>query len=251
MTDCPTKQLDIENRHVVDPNPTKDLLEQIGPIRNTHYGGFYDFTADLSSKDTAYTSQHLPPHNDTTYFSEPSRLQAFHLLSHTDGEGGETQLVDGFRVAKELSARERQVLRAVQLHAHSSGNENVSIVGEKFSVLDYDDSEMIKCVRWNNDDRCRFAPEAMRSGADLIEEWYSAAQRWNELVNTQHPEWWIEFKLQPGMLLIFDNWRVLHGRSSFTGKRRMCGAYISHDDYMSRWKHSAVGRAQVLQSGIY
>jgi len=25
--------------------------------------------------------------------------------------------------------------------------------------------------------------------------------------------------------LVFDNWRVLHGRSAFTGHRRMCGAY--------------------------
>lgn len=24
---------------------------------------------------------------------------------------------------------------------------------------------------------------------------------------------------------MFDNWRVLHGRSAFTGKRRMCGGY--------------------------
>lgn len=25
--------------------------------------------------------------------------------------------------------------------------------------------------------------------------------------------------------LVFDNWRMLHGRSAFTGKRRMCGGY--------------------------
>lgn len=25
--------------------------------------------------------------------------------------------------------------------------------------------------------------------------------------------------------LAFDNWRVLHGRSAFTGEREMCGAY--------------------------
>jgi trimethyllysine dioxygenase len=32
----------------------------------------------------------------------------------------------------------------------------------------------------------------------------------------------------------FDNHRVLHGRSSFTGKRRMCGAYIGVDEFRSR-----------------
>ena len=25
--------------------------------------------------------------------------------------------------------------------------------------------------------------------------------------------------------LVFDNWRVLHGRSAFSGRREMCGGY--------------------------
>lgn len=33
---------------------------------------------------------------------------------------------------------------------------------------------------------------------------------------------------------VFDNTRVLHGRSSFVGERRLCGAYIAGDDYRSR-----------------
>lgn len=36
-------------------------------------------------------------------------------------------------------------------------------------------------------------------------------------------------------LAVFDNHRVLHGRSSFTGQRRLCGAYVNHDDYRSRY----------------
>jgi hypothetical protein len=38
---------------------------------NAFAGGFYDFTSDLSSKDTAYTSESLEPHTDTTYFTDP------------------------------------------------------------------------------------------------------------------------------------------------------------------------------------
>ena len=36
------------------------------------------------------------------------------------------------------------------------------------------------------------------------------------------------------MAAVFDNHRVLHGRSSFSGTRRLCGAYVSGDDYRSR-----------------
>lgn len=36
------------------------------------------------------------------------------------------------------------------------------------------------------------------------------------------------------LLTVFDNHRVLHGRSAFVGNRRLCGAYVNHDDYRSR-----------------
>lgn len=34
--------------------------------------------------------------------------------------------------------------------------------------------------------------------------------------------------------LAVDNHRVLHGRSAFDGKRRVCGAYIGVDEYRSK-----------------
>jgi trimethyllysine dioxygenase len=34
--------------------------------------------------------------------------------------------------------------------------------------------------------------------------------------------------------VVVDNHRVLHGRSAFDGKRRMCGAYIGIDEYRSK-----------------
>jgi trimethyllysine dioxygenase len=36
------------------------------------------------------------------------------------------------------------------------------------------------------------------------------------------------------LYLVVDNHRVLHGRSAFNGKRRMCGAYIGVDEYRSK-----------------
>lgn len=36
------------------------------------------------------------------------------------------------------------------------------------------------------------------------------------------------------LAIVVNNHRVLHGRSAFTGKRRMCGAYIGIDEYRSK-----------------
>jgi len=33
---------------------------------------------------------------------------------------------------------------------------------------------------------------------------------------------------------VVNNYRILHGRSAFDGKRRMCGAYFGMDEYRSK-----------------
>ncbi len=42
-----------------------------------------------------------------------------------------------------------------------------------------------------------------------------------------------EFLLEPGNILTFDNWRLLHGRSAFTGYRQLCGGYHNREDFES------------------
>lgn len=49
----------------------------------------------------------------------------------------------------------------------------------------------------------------------------------------EDPDNRIIFKLKPGTVMIFDNWRVLHGRLSYTGKRTMTGCYVARTEYQS------------------
>lgn len=45
-----------------------------------------------------------------------------------------------------------------------------------------------------------------------------------------------KLKLQPGTVIFIDNWRVLHGRAGFVGKRELCGCYVSRSDFISKAK---------------
>ena len=56
-----------------------------------------------------------------------------------------------------------------------------------------------------------------------VMKWYAAAAKWEEILRSQELEYW--YQLRPGKTVIFDNHRVLHGRSAFTGLRRICGGY--------------------------
>ena len=61
---------------------------------------------------------------------------------------------------------------------------------------------------------------------------YEAIRTWNRLLRNTDSEYWVQ--LSPGTAVVIDNHRVLHGRSSFDGRRRMCGAYIGLDEYRSK-----------------
>lgn len=180
-------------------------MKKIGPIRNTHYGGFYDFTPNMEHADTAYTNLALDPHTDTTYFTEPAGLQAFHLLSHEPppGEpadtklGGLTILVDGFHAALALqkeNAPDYETLKKVDIPWHASGNEGVAIMPNKgFPVLEHFDNGQLFRVRWNNDDRGIIGLNGQTGN------WYRAARKWQKILNRKSLQ--LKFQLEPGDLL--------------------------------------------------
>ncbi|KAK0727335.1 Trimethyllysine dioxygenase [Lasiosphaeria miniovina] len=241
-----------------DPDATRQLLERIAFVRITHYGGFYDFIPDLALADTAYTNLALAAHTDTTYFTDPAGLQAFHLLSHhpapgddakADAAGGKSLLVDGFHAARVLQAedaRAYEILSTVRLPWHASGNAGIAIAPDRqYPVLELSaDTCELHRVRWNNDDR----GVVPFGGGFTPDEWYDVARKWDAILRRKECECWIQ--LQPGKTLIFDNWRVLHGRSAFTGIRRICGAYINRDDFVSRWRNTNFPRSKILEAVI-
>ncbi|KAH9945472.1 mitochondrial protein [Epithele typhae] len=216
----------------ITPEATEELSRRIAFIRETQYGTFWDFTSDLAKGDTAYTTMALGAHTDTTYFTDPCGLQLFHLLEHTGGTGGATLLVDGFYAAsilKELHPEAHELLSKVTVPTHAAGEAGVLFVPNLRStpVLKYQEDELVQ-VRWNNDDR-----SVMRDlYPEQVEAWYDAIRTWNKLLTSPDSEYWVQ--LAPGTAVVVDNHRVLHGRSAFDGKRRMCGAYIGMDEYRSK-----------------
>ncbi|KAI0951430.1 hypothetical protein AcW1_008475 [Taiwanofungus camphoratus] len=154
------------------PEATEELSRRIGFIRETQYGTFWDFTSDLAKGDTAYTTMALGAHTDTTYYTDPCGLQLFHLLSHTDGTGGSTLLVDGFYVAsilKELYPDAYSLLSRVRVPAHAAGEPTALYVPtphKGYPVLRHEDGELVQ-VRWNNDDRS--VMKGLEPG--VVEEW--------------------------------------------------------------------------------
>ncbi len=62
-------------------------------------------------------------------------------------------------------------------------------------------------------------------------KFYEGIKKFDNLANSEDYQW--RYILKPGDLLIFNNWRILHGRGSFNGTRKMKGCYINKEDFDS------------------
>ncbi len=206
---------------------TKELVTRIGYVRETIFGGMWDFTANLAFKDTAYTSAAIGPHTDGTYSIDSPGFQLFHCLKF-DGSGGESTLVDGFKVAEHIRRSDPlafEVLSTVRIPAHYLGD-GVHLRAEH-PVIGLDHHGDFLQIAYNNYDR---AP--LRLPTPRMNAFYRALKLFNRLINDPANE--ITMRLAPGTALLFDNWRTLHGRRAYQGFRRLCGAYLNKEDFDSK-----------------
>jgi trimethyllysine dioxygenase len=206
---------------------TQALVKRIGYIRETIFGGMWEFTADLAFQDTAYTKLAIGPHTDGTYSNDAPGYQLFHCLQF-DGSGGENTLVDGFKVSdiiRRTDPEAFELLTTVQVPARYLGD-GVHLRA-RHPIIGLDDGGNLAQIAYNNYDRAPFLLSFERMTA-----FYRALGVFNGLVND--PNYEICLRLAPGTALLFDNWRVLHGRRSYQGTRRLCGAYLNREEFDSK-----------------
>lgn len=214
---------------------TRELIERIAYIRETIFGGFWDFQANLAKADTAYTNIELLPHTDGTYSHDAPGLQLLHCLAF-DGEGGQSTMVDGFRIASELRSS-RPDLYDVLSRVHVPGQyigDGAHLMASR-PVFRHDPSGELAQVSFNNADRAPFLLPP-----DEMEQFYEALRAFEALANDHRLQW--RRVNPPGEAMLFDNWRVLHGRTSYTGHRHLCGAYVNREDYESRLRLALAAR---------
>jgi len=210
-----------------DEASARRLFNRFGYIRETIFGGLWSLSAEIKEHDdTAYTTQYLEPHTDSTYSHDAPGLQCF-LCQVFDGNGGESILVDGFALAEEMRT-ERPDLFKVLTEVSVPGRyiePGVHLRAER-PAFRLDQEDRLLQVSFNNYDRAPFLLEPERMKA-----FYAAYRDFHARIVERDN--WLTIPLRPGMALIFDNWRLLHGRLGYTGKRVFCGCYHNHEDYES------------------
>ena len=212
----------------VTPEATKELMQKMAYIRNSIFGGFSVWDNKLENPDdTAFTSLAIEPHTDGTYVHDAPGLQTLHCISR-DSIGGENQLIDGLAIAEKMRCEYPDAFNILS---------NVNIPGRYIKPDTYleahrplfrvnDNGDVIQ-VSFNNHDRAPFRLEN-----DQMAKFYDAYKIFHNLANDSSRQF--QFMLDPGKVLTFDNWRLLHARSSLTGYRQLCGGYHNREDFESK-----------------
>jgi trimethyllysine dioxygenase len=211
------------------PEATRAVAERVAYIRMTIFGGYYDFTADLAHKDTAYTSLAIGPHTDGTYSLDAPGYQLFHCLA-ADCSGGDNLLIDGFRIADIMRREHSQdyaLLSTVEIPGQYLDHARGIQLMARRPLFRHDRAGALVQVSYNNHDRAPFVLPL-----ELHRRFYQALSTFARLCADASLHY--RRRLLPGSVLLFDNWRLLHAREAYSGYRRLAGAYLNREDVESR-----------------
>ena len=214
-------------------NPVEEIANKIGYVRNSIFGGLWSFQSNENKADSAYTQEELRPHTDATYSNDAPGLQLL-LCCEYSAEGGESIMVDGLKIAEEIKNSDNEIFNILS-NTNVKGNyigDGVFLEAER-PIFKLNENKEIIQVSFNNYDRAPF-----RFDNELTKKFYSAIKKFDLIANDKNYQW--RHILKPGDLLIFNNWRILHGRSSFSGTRKISGCYINKEDFDSSCKINGI-----------
>ena len=201
------------------------FAERLGPIRSTNFGKHFDVISKPNPNDLAYTSLELSAHADNPYRKPIPGIQLLHSITN-EAEGGDSTLVDGLAITSHLKKNYKDffdILTSTEILFRFTDKDVILENWGKLIELDYNNN--FKQIRFSG--RLDYAPALE---PDKLTIYYKARKKLYELCASK--DFVIKFKLENGMLMMFDNHRRLHGRTRYnpsSGYRHLQGCYIEHD----------------------
>lgn len=218
----------------LDLGASRLVVERFGYPRASIFGDVWEFGSDGALDDTASTPLEIMPHTDATYSHDAPGLIVLHCLRY-DAVGGDNTFVDALSVLAHLDDTAPEVLdtlRRVDIPGRYIGD-GAHLVARR-PVLRFE-GERFAQVSYNHHDRApMLLPEPEMTAV------YRALSAFDRAAND--PDLQFELALRPREAVVFDNWRLLHGRRAFDGDRWLGGGYVNREDLESTTRSRRGGR---------
>jgi gamma-butyrobetaine dioxygenase len=207
------------------------FADLLGPIRLTNWGGIADVKAIANAYDLTMTPRHLEPHTDNPYREPIPGYVLLHCLEN-DADGGDTTLVDGFHAAELLRQGNPHDFAALaETRVTFRYHDETAFLENHGPLIETDGAGAVIRVRYSNRTEM-----VARLAVEELDRYYAARAAMWRLIAPASPLT-LRFRLQPGELLMMDNYRVLHGRTGYSlhsGSRHMRQCYLDRDAVGSR-----------------
>ncbi|XP_036283518.1 gamma-butyrobetaine dioxygenase [Pipistrellus kuhlii] len=211
------------------------LGKRIGFLYLTFYGHTWQVQDKIDANNVAYTTGKLSFHTDYPALHHPPGVQLLHCIKQTV-TGGDSEIVDGFNICqklKEKNPRAFQLLSSTFVDFTDIGVDYCDFsVQSKHKIIELDDKGQVIRINFNNATRDTIFDVPV----EKVQPFYAALKEFVDLMNCKESKF--TFKMNPGDVITFDNWRLLHGRRSYEAgteiSRHLEGAYADWDVVMSR-----------------
>lgn len=193
-----------------EPEATLRVAGRYGPVRETSYGKVFDLISRPDARVAGETARAQIPHTDEPFRYSPPGFIFFHAIRTGAGSGGTSLMVDGFQVADRMRRNTPHLFDLLTRHGVTFHREHAGDVffSAEAHVISLDARGAVTGIRFN--DRC-LAPQT--GAVDEIDGLIEALAELTRLICD--PANQFQHQLKPGEVLVFDNQRVLHGRTEF------------------------------------
>jgi alpha-ketoglutarate-dependent taurine dioxygenase len=200
-----------------------------GRVAETNYGLVFDVRSVPQPENLAYSDLGLGLHTDNPYREPVPGFQALHALL-TAPDGGESLFGDGFAIAESLRSSSPQdfaILTQTPVPFRYR-SKDAELYAER-PLIQLSCRGEVSAVHYNSRS---IAP--LRLAVPDAREFYRAYRRFSALLHDS--KFHLRFKLRDGDLVMFDNQRILHGRTAFSSAahaRHFRGCYLTRDSVYS------------------
>jgi gamma-butyrobetaine dioxygenase len=214
------------------PGTVLEVAAKFGFTRATNFGALFDVRSTPAAVDLAYSTLALPPHTDNPYRTPVPGIQLLHCLRN-ETSGGLSTLVDGFAVAEDLRRGQPQafdILASTPVRFRFI--DAASEITASAPLIELDVTGAPRAIHFNT--RLDYVPLLP---PDELDAYFRARRELDRRVRS--PRFQLNFLLRAGDLVMFDNCRLLHGRTGFDpaeGARHLQGCYIDIDGPRSLWR---------------
>jgi len=206
-----------------------EAMSLVGRVAETNYGLVFDVRSVAQPENLAFSDLGLGLHTDNPYREPVPGFQALHMLIASP-DGGENLFADGLALAAHLRHDDPDVFARLTSTAvpFRYQSKDADLYAER-PLIQLSCEGAVTAVHYNNRS---IAP--LRLSLDDTQAFYGAYRKFALLLRDL--KFQLKFRLRSGDLVVFDNQRILHGRTPFSSAkhaRHLRGCYLTRDSVYS------------------